>query len=304
MPRLHTIPEPFNSRPFRVDEALRAGLTRTYLSGPQFRRPYLGVRIPCTLPDTLEVKCQALSLVISSEAAFSHETAAQLCDLPVPDFDGKVDAMVPPGVVVPNMYDVDGHTGLLQDDVCDVNGLRVVHPERTFFDVAPALNLDSLVILGDATLRHWSTPDRLTAKAAAMRRRRGIVIARQAIKLIRPGVDSPMETRVRLMLVRGGLPCPEVGVDVLDDAGGWLARPDLAYLDLKIAIEYDGDHHRTDKHQWRRDRSRDENMRHAGWIVITLTADDVFRHPARTIARIRHHYAARMAALNARPEAA
>lgn len=304
MPLLHAIPEPFNSRPFRVDEALRAGLTRTFLSGPQFRRPYLGVRVPCTLPDTLHVRCQALSLVIPNQAAFSHETAAQLCDLPVPDFDGKVDAMVPPGIVVPNMYNVDGHTGLVRDDVCDVNGLRVVHPERTFFDLAPALNLNSLVILGDAILRRWSTSGQLTAKAITMTRRRGIVIARQALKLIRPGVDSPMETRVRLMLVRSGLPCPEVGVDVHDDAGGWLARPDLAYRELKIAIEYDGDHHRTEKHQWRRDRARDENMRHAGWIVITLTADDVFRHPERTVARIRHHYDARMAELNVRAEAA
>jgi hypothetical protein len=99
-----------------------------------------------------------------------------------------------------------------------------------------------------------------------------------------------METRVRLLLVRAGLPCPEVNRDVFDLAGSWLAPPDLSYPALKIAIEYDGDHHRTDRKQWRRDRARDANLREAGWIVITLTADDVFRYPDRTVAKVWHHY--------------
>ncbi|RIQ24462.1 hypothetical protein [Jiangella rhizosphaerae] len=63
-----------------------------------------------------------------------------------------------------------------------------------------------------------------------------------------------METRVRLLIVDAGLPSPEVGVNVIDHTGTWLARPDHSDPDLKIAIEYDGDHHRTDQRQWQRDR--------------------------------------------------
>ncbi|WP_147375385.1 hypothetical protein [Jiangella rhizosphaerae] len=43
-------------------------------------------------------------------------------------------------------------------------------------------------------------------------------------------------------------------MNVIDETGAWLARPDLSYPHLKIAIEYDGDHHRTDQRQWRHDK--------------------------------------------------
>lgn len=281
------IPEPFRSRPFRVDEALEAGLAPHVIDGAQFWSPARGVRIPCTIADTFEVRCQALQLVSPEFSAFSHETAAVLCGLPVPRFDNKIDVIVEPDAVVPKIDGVEGHSGLVLADATKVSDLRVVHPERTFFDLAPSLTLTELVILGDAIVRRWSTPDALTDRAASMKRRRGVVKARKALPLIRPGVDSPPETRIRLMLVWAGLPCPAVNVDVFDRAGGWVARPDLSYPELKIAIEYDGDHHRTDKRQWRRDRARDQNLRDEGWLVITLTADDIFRTPDQTVARIR-----------------
>ncbi|WP_158602827.1 hypothetical protein [Jiangella rhizosphaerae] len=43
------------------------------------------MRIPASVPDSLITTCQAARLVLPGEVAFSHETAALLCDLPVPD---------------------------------------------------------------------------------------------------------------------------------------------------------------------------------------------------------------------------
>lgn len=54
-----------------------------------------------------------------------------------------------------------------------------------------------------------------------------------------------METRTRLLLVFAGLPCPETNVPVFDDHGQWIGRPDLAYRRLRLAIQYEGDVHRT-----------------------------------------------------------
>ncbi|TDC52938.1 DUF559 domain-containing protein [Jiangella ureilytica] len=259
------------------------------LAGPRFQRPFRGVRIPAALPNTLATRCRALRLVLPRDVAFSHETAALLCDLPVPEFDGEVDVIVPPGSVVPKIAGVDGHVGLDPATVIEVHGLPVVQPERTFVHLAATWRRDDLAVFGDAMLRRWTTHERLHDEVAGLARRRGIVRARDVLRLVMPGVDSPMETRVRLLLVDAGLPCPEVGVNVTDRTGTWLARPDLSYPDLKIAIEYDGDHHRTDRRQWQRDRYRDEQLRDAGWIVIPLTADDVLRHPQRTIERIRRY---------------
>lgn len=289
MPRRPVIPEPFRSQPFRLADAMAAGLPVDVLDGPGFRRPCRGARIPAALPDSLVTTCQAVRLVLPRVVAFSHETAALLCDLPVPDFDGDLDVIVPPGAVVPKPAGIDGHVGLDPDTVIEVHGLPVVAPERTFVHLAATWRRRDLVILGDQNLRRWTTAERLHDEVAGLGRRRGIVTARAALRQLRPGVDSPMETRVRLLLVEAGLPCPEIGVDIADDTGAWLARPDLCYLDLKIAIEYDGDHHRTDQRQWRRDRFRDEQLRDAGWIVIPLTADDILRYPRRTVDRIRRY---------------
>ncbi|WP_116952700.1 endonuclease domain-containing protein [Jiangella endophytica] len=297
MPRRVVIPEPFCSRPFRVRHARSAGVPVDVLDGPRFRRPFRGVRVPASLPDTLVTTCRAARLALPREVAFSHETAALLCDLPVAEFDGRVDVIVPPGAVVPRLDRTDARTGLDPGTVIDVHGLPVVAPERTFVHLAATWRLDDLVALGDAMLRRWTTPEGLHDEVCGLTRRRGIVRAREALRMIRPGVDSPMETRVRLLIVAAGLPCPEVGVNVIDDTGAWLARPDLSYPRLRIAIEYDGDHHRTDQRQWRRDRFRDEQLRDAGWIVIVLTADDVLRHRQRTIDRIRRHVQLRSAAI-------
>ncbi|TDC52161.1 DUF559 domain-containing protein [Jiangella ureilytica] len=289
MPRRPVIPEPFGSQPFHVADATAAGLPVDLLDGPRFRRPFRGVRVPAALPDSLVTRCRALRLVLPREVAYSHETAALLCDLPVPEFDGDLDVAVPPGAVVPRLAGTDGHVGLDRATVIEVHGVPVVAPERTFVHLAATWRRDDLVTLGDAILRRWTTHERLHDEVAAGTRRRGIVTAREALRLIRPGVDSPMETRVRLLLIDAGLPCPDIGVNITDDTGAWLARPDLCYPDLKIAIEYDGDHHRTDRRQWRRDRYRDEQLRDAGWIVIPLTADDIIRHPQRTVDRIRRY---------------
>lgn len=289
MPRRLVIPEPFCSEPFRVADATAAGLPVDVLDGPRFRRPVRGVRVPADLPDTLVTKCSAVRLVLPRVVAFSHETAALLCDLPVPGFDGDLDVMVPPGDVVPKIAGVDGHVGLDPSTVIEVHGVPVVAPERTFVHLAATWRRDDLVVIGDAMLRRWTTHEDLHEVVAGLGRRRGILRARDALRLVVPGVDSPMETRVRLLLLDAGLPCPQIGVDITDHTGAWLARPDLSYPDLKIAIEYDGDHHRTDRRQWRRDRYRDEQLRDAGWIVIPLTADDVLRHPQRTAYRIRRY---------------
>lgn len=55
---------------------------------------------------------------------------------------------------------------------------------------------------------------------------------------------------------------------------------DLAWPEFRVAIEYDGDHHRTDKNQWRRDNDKRELLRHHHWIVIIATAANMAdEHP-------------------------
>ena len=94
-----------------------------------------------------------------------------------------------------------------------------------------------------------------------------------------------METRTRLLLVLAGLPLPLVQFDVYDAAGRFVARVDLAYPQIKLAIEYDGDHHR-ERSTFRRDVARLNALRLCGWTVLRFTADDVLRHPAKVVAQV------------------
>lgn len=168
-------------------------------------------------------------------------------------------------------------------------GLPLSPPHRTFLDLAPYADLTELVTAGDSLVRRAAAdPQDLKEAASTAYRRRGVRLARQAAALVQPGVDSPMESRLRLLLILAGLPEPQVGQVIHDADGGWLAEPDLSYPDLKIAIEYDGQHHLTDLRQWRRDIRRRENLERDGWLLRVITAHDLLYAPGTVITRISH----------------
>ena len=60
---------------------------------------------------------------------------------------------------------------------------------------------------------------------------------------------------------------------------GRMPHVDFAYPEYRVAIEYEGDYHRTPE-QFRRDIRRYECLQDAGWIVIRAAADDVPDDPA------------------------
>lgn len=285
------LPEDLCGRPFTVAHGLRRGVTARVLDGPRFRTPVRGVRVHRDVPDTLELLRAALLLVLPRPVAFSHATAATLCGLPLPDaLDPRrpVQVCVPSDADVPHLAGTAGHEGLDGGRVISRDGLPVVQPMRTWCDLAPRLSLDDAVILGDAVLRRWGTPDRLAEVVASRAGERGVVRMRRLLPLLRSRVDSPMETRTRLVLVRGGLPEPVCGRDVhAEDGGGWLAVPDLSWPTFMVALEYDGDVHRTDRRQWKKDVRRREILQEHGWHVIVATADDVLVFPNLLVARVR-----------------
>ncbi len=279
------------SRPFTVAEARAAGVPRAVLRSTRFWTPVRGVRASTDLEDSVQLRCLAVATLLP-DAVFSHGTAAALCALPLPERVG-------PGVIEvatatrPRVAGVRAHCTELGDDVRVLpSGLRVTAGARTWADLGVCLELDDLVVLGDAVLRHgWADQATLTA-AAAVPGRRGARRLRAALPLLEPRTDSPMETRLRLLVVRSGLPRPVAGQDVVVD-GGWLARPDLSWPTLRIAVEYDGDHHRTDRAQWQRDIARRRLLEDAGWALVVVTADDVLRHPDELVARLRRLVAVR-----------
>ena len=202
---------------------------------------------------------------------------------------------LPVGGAYPRIAGVRASLAPLGGDVRKVDGRPVLSVERTFLDLAasrPALNLVDLVILGDAAVRRgWTKPEQI-AERAERAHGRGVRLARRAAALVRIRVDSPMETRLRLLLVLAGLPEPAVNQPI-NDMGGWLATPDLSYPGWKIAIEFDGDHHRTERRQWAADKRRRRMLREdLHWQILECTADDVLRRPEETLRWVHGHLTA------------
>ena len=95
-----------------------------------------------------------------------------------------------------------------------------------------------------------------------------------------------METRLRLVLARAGLPATAVQHRVRDERGAVVARLDLAYPQAQLGIEYDGDCH-WQPDAVRRDLRRQNALGALGWSLLRFTADDVLHHQSRLLAQVR-----------------
>ncbi len=130
-----------------------------------------------------------------------------------------------------------------------------------------------------------TSPDALIATTSGLPGTAGLRACRSAA-LVRPRVDSPMETLLRLLLVLAGLPEPEPNVSVCGADGVPRARLDLSYPEWKVGIEYDGDHH-LQRAQRVRDVDRAEWLARHGWTVVLVLADHLLSRPLQVLQRVR-----------------
>lgn len=315
MPRqtaiMRDIPHELSSGPFTIQRAYELGLSPKLLRGPRFRTPWPGVRVLREHPDTFVERCRAASLVLPTEATFTHHTALVLGGWLTPQ-GGRyrpedpspgtsLHVSVPMGTARPRGRGLVAHQWYPEpDDVVGLAGLRVSSPARTWCDLGAADEpLTDLVILADALRRRGVGVGRLRARLDAWEGRRGALVLRTALRRSRDRVDSPMETRLRLLLEGAGLPEPMVNEWVKSADGTPLHCPDLSWPQWRVAVDYDGRHHndRDDERDvsagrasdWRarQDQSRRDLLAEDGWAFRVFTSFDVFRQPAILIERVR-----------------
>ena len=269
-------------RPFRAKDALAAGMTRRQLASRAYRRIIRGVYIDASVtPDPLH-DALAVMLVTGRAAFVSHHTAARLYRGIVPDspdlhagirFDQHRSRI--PGVRVHRST----RTPVTH------RGVKVTSPVDTFLDLADHLDLVDLAVLGDSLVKRGLSVEALRRGAAAMTHgnRRG---AMRAAALVREGGDSPMETRLRLLVVLAGLPEPEVDIKIFDQEGNLLRRIDMGYRAARLGLEHDGRQHAESRTQYATDIRRREDLTALKWHEWTAVSDDLFRTPAATLERL------------------
>jgi very-short-patch-repair endonuclease len=176
-------------------------------------------------------------------------------------------------------------------DITRVDGVRITTPLRTAFDCLRLLRGAERLVVADA-LTHLGLVDvdELRRYFASKRRLRNLRVGEGLLDLIEPATESPMETRLRVVLIDGGLPRPKPQHVVRTPSGAFVGRLDFAYPEVELAIEYDGADHWK---QRREDDRRRTAVRELGWEVLVYSADDVYKTPIDTAREVARHYYAR-----------
>lgn len=272
------------NRPFTRAQGLRSGLTPAQLRGRRFRTLFRGVYVAANVPLTPELWAAAGLLILPEGAFASHTTAARCYRAPLPALPEEHFSVLAPA----DRRQRQGWRCHVcpRPDVVLLAGLRLSSPEQTFVELASVLTLVDLVVVGDHLVRTGrTTPRRLVAHCASSTLP-GAVAAARGAAYVRSRVDSPMETRVRMLLVLAGLPEPEVNLTIRDVDGTPLRRYDLCWPSVRVIVEYDGRHHVERLEQWEADLERREAIDADRWRLLVVVGAGIYVDPGRTVQRV------------------
>src|SRR4051794_749286 len=284
--RRATVPDGLRDRPFTLDMASAAGITPSCLQAAPWKSVLRTVWVHQEVPDSRELRLAAARLVIPEYGVLCGLTAAWVLGVDVRregDLDVHVGFAKGRRIRKRDGLEVCQET-LDEGDWCLIDGVRVTTPLRTAFDCLRWLHRAEPVVVADA-LTHAGlvSLDELRAYFASKRRLRNLRIGEALLDLVDPKSESPMETRTRLVIIAGGLPRPESQWEIRTPAGTFVARADFAYPEHKVAVEYDGAWHWS---QRRADDRRRDAMRALGWVVLVYDADDIYGDPDRVVAEV------------------
>lgn len=262
--------------PFLGTEALDAGLVRKHELRSKYRAIFPGVYLLQGIEPSFRHRVEGAWLWSRRNGIVRGLTAARL-------HGAKwIDDAEPIELVCSKVRPPAG-IRCVQESLCEEYGLRAGLPVttvvRTAFDIGRRGALIDAVARLDAIANATGVRGHDVAELAEQHRGvRGISQLRRALALCDPGAQSPKETWLRLLVIRAGFPRPRTQIPV---ARYFL---DMGWEDIKLALEYDGDHHRTDRVQFARDITRLEELAALGWTIVRVAADTP---PDSIVARLR-----------------
>ena len=288
------------SRPFTRRALLEAKLDPRVLRGSSYRRLGRGVYVDRSTPDTSRLRVLAALACFDASAFASHVSAGRIYGLPLPTWPIEHVSVTRPGLrrrrvgVVCHVRE--------SAEVALVHGVRVSSPGDLFVELATMLHLIDLVVVGDRMVKLGLLTTTALADHCRTTTQPGAAAARLAAAYVRARVDSPMETRLRLLLVLAGLPEPEINVTIRDATGMPVRRYDLSWPSVKVIVEYDGRHHVERQEQWEADLERREAIDDDAWRLLVIVSSGIYRSPDRTVERVwRLLRSRRLAGVPARP---
>jgi len=241
------------------------GLTKDHLLSAAWTRLGGGYYAARGIADSPMVQLTAAMQRLPGAAVFCGRTAAWLHGL-------DVEPCNPSEVYLPTTSRFTRlriwRSRVPENEVVLRKGLRTTSIVRTLADLERRLPFVEAVVITDMALhKRLLRADQLRGRLA---------------ELADPATESPMETRLRLLLVLAGLPRPQVQVTLRDDHGTFLGRADLFYPHQRLVIEYDGATHRD---SLAADNRRQNGLINAGFKILRFTASDLKSDAAAIVRR-------------------
>ncbi len=271
------------------------------MAGPRFAKPFHGVRIaigpdtasgrderPSTTRERLRQACEQYAVRLREGQFFYGETALILLGAPAPErWQSVVHVGAYRPAAAPRTRGVVGHR--LAPRIAapwSVFGLRVEHPARALVQASATWAADDIIAAADFLIARRMpllTLDQLRAEASHARRPH----LHGLLDQVRDGSESPRETRLRLAIVRAGLPEPKLAWELYTPEGEFVARIDQAYLRYRVAVEYDGRQHADDVAQFERDADRWDAIRAQGWDHVRILRHHLAGDGAVAVEKVR-----------------
>jgi very-short-patch-repair endonuclease len=254
---------------------------RLRLQSGRWLAPYDGVYRIGGAPPSWKGDLLAACWAGGTRAVASHRSGAALWDLPGKRLDVAEITCPRWRRAQHNGLVVHESRALSERDITVVDNIPVTTVERTIFDLATVCSRFTVDLAIDAALRQeLTTVDELgtVLRRVGKRGRKGTRLLRNLLAE-RDASYTPTESEREQMLLRvlreHGLPEPERQFSIFDDFGNFVARPDLVYKDLRIAMEYDSYQHHVGKAALVRDSRRRNAITAIGWLTLVATAEDV-----------------------------
>ncbi|MGI9002694.1 MAG: endonuclease domain-containing protein [Pseudonocardia sp.] len=274
---------------FRGSVAVRAGLvTPAQLRGPNYLRILPDTYVPAAdEPPDLALRSCAAYLHSGGRGVLSGYSAAELLGASCGSSEAPAELTVPGGGVRPRAGLLVHRDRLDSDEVQVSAGVPVTTALRTAYDLGRWCgDLTEAVIAIDALAnRGRFAPDEVLRLTARYPRARGRTNLPRAVALADARAGSPMESRLRMVLVLRGLPTPEVQYPVLDDRRRRAVWLDLAYPQYRIGIEYEGGEHARPERVLR-DVGRYTWLVDDGWRMYRFAKYEVYGEPDEIAAKI------------------
>ena len=207
--------------------------------------------------------------------ALSHGSAARVRDLPVSD--ARIHVLVPHGcrrrsgaassVVVHQSRSWQAELR---------NGLLVTGAARTVADILRTSALAEAVSVADAAL-HRGLLEGSELRSEIAGGVRSNLRARTALDRCDGRAESPLESRLRLLLTLGGLPPDDLQHEVRE-AGRFVARVDLWY-EAGVVVEADGYEFHRDRADYVADRRKSQAYARLGLTLLRFSWEDVHARP-------------------------